>query len=93
MLKMNVRDCRLECLSKLIWEFAASVRGACAAQPVYKFDAATGLGLYRNIGSAVMSGRIAAIDAVEAGAHRLRWICQWWRLEVAQWRDHLQTRL
>jgi photosystem II stability/assembly factor-like uncharacterized protein len=37
------------------------------AQSAYKFDAATVSGLpARNIGSAVMSGRIAAIDAVEA---------------------------
>ena len=35
------------------------------AQPTYKFDAATVSGLpARNIGSAAMSGRIAAVDAV-----------------------------
>ena len=36
------------------------------AQTTYKFDAATVSGLpARNIGSATMSGRIAALDAVE----------------------------
>jgi len=37
-----------------------------AAQAPYRFDAATVSGLpARNIGSATMSGRIAAVDAVE----------------------------
>ena len=37
-----------------------------AAQAPYRFDAATVSGLpARNIGSATMSGRIAALDAVE----------------------------
>jgi photosystem II stability/assembly factor-like uncharacterized protein len=37
-----------------------------AAQAAYKFDAATVSGLpARNIGSATMSGRVAAVDAVE----------------------------
>src|SRR5271157_5674080 len=37
-----------------------------AAQAAYRFDAATVSGLpARNIGSATMSGRIAALDAIE----------------------------
>ncbi len=40
--------------------------GAAMAQNAYKFDAATVSGLpARNIGSATMSGRVAAVDAVE----------------------------
>ncbi len=40
--------------------------GAAVAQNAYKFDAATVSGLpARNIGSATMSGRVAAVDAVE----------------------------
>src|ERR1700676_1987415 len=49
--------------------FAAAMLCAplqAAAQAPYRFDAATVSGLpARNIGSAVMSGRIAAVDAVE----------------------------
>src|SRR5271170_917529 len=47
--------------------FAASLPLLSAqAQPPYRFDAATVSGLpARNIGSAAMSGRIAALDAVE----------------------------
>ena len=38
----------------------------CHAQAPYRYDAATVSGLpARNIGSATMSGRIAAVDAVE----------------------------
>src|ERR1700732_3595974 len=40
--------------------------GQAAAQAAYRFDAATVSGLpARNIGSATLSGRIAAVDAVE----------------------------
>ena len=70
---MNARICRSQSLSKLIWSVACAALCATllvevsVAQPSYKFDAATVSGLpARNIGSAVMSGRIAAIDAVEA---------------------------
>src|SRR6202790_1901643 len=49
--------------------FAAAMLCAplqAAAQAPYRFDAATVSGLpARNIGSAVMSGRVAALDAVE----------------------------
>src|SRR5580704_15822866 len=50
------------------WSGAALL--ACAAlasaQGTYKFDAATVSGLpARNIGSATMSGRVAAVDAVD----------------------------
>src|ERR1700686_2065130 len=45
---------------------ALGASGQAAAQAAYRFDAATVSGLpARNIGSAVMSGRIAAVDAVE----------------------------
>jgi len=45
---------------------ALCVGPAVLAQSNYKFDAATVSGLpARNIGSATMSGRIAALDAVE----------------------------
>ena len=69
---MNVRVCQLQSWSKLMFSFTgaalcvAILSVAVVAQPAYKFDAATVSGLpARNIGSAVMSGRIAAIDAVE----------------------------
>ena len=42
-----------------------AITGSAAAQQPVKFDSATISGLpARNIGSAVMSGRIAAVDAV-----------------------------
>ncbi|HZD32499.1 MAG TPA: hypothetical protein VE779_12660, partial [Candidatus Angelobacter sp.] len=45
--------------------FLAAWAVSAAAQPPVKFDSATISGLpARNIGSAVMSGRIAAVDAV-----------------------------
>ncbi len=49
------------------WMVLALLCGPLAfAQPSYRFDAATVSGLpARNIGSATMSGRIAAVDAVE----------------------------
>src|SRR5882724_5942571 len=68
-LKMNVRVYRPASLSKLILSvtFAAlCIVSLGLAQTSYKFDAATVSGLpARNIGSATMSGRIAALDAVE----------------------------
>src|SRR6202171_4852047 len=66
---MNVRVLRSQSLSKLT--LSVALAAVCAApqvfaQPAYKFDAATVSGLpARNIGSAMMSGRIAAVDAVE----------------------------
>jgi hypothetical protein len=66
---MNVRECRSASLLKmtLLVTFAVLCAAPVAfAQPSYKFDAATVSGLpARNIGSATMSGRIAALDAVE----------------------------
>src|ERR1700675_1059039 len=53
------------------WEVIVLIASLCATalafgQGGYKFDAATVSGLpARNIGSATMSGRIAAVDAVE----------------------------
>src|SRR6202795_2333274 len=53
------------------WEVIVLIASLCAtlpaaAQAAYRFDAATVSGLpARNIGSATMSGRIAAVDAVE----------------------------
>src|ERR1700728_3835498 len=45
---------------------ALCAHGQAAAQAAYRFDSATVSGLpARNIGSATMSGRIAALDAVE----------------------------
>src|SRR5438128_12681124 len=68
-LTMNVRLYSSASLSKLILlvTFAAlCVAPLALAQTSYKFDAATVSGLpARNIGSATMSGRIAALDAVE----------------------------
>ena len=65
---MNARICRSQTLSKLISSVACAalcatlLMGVSVAQPSYKFDAATVSGLpARNIGSAAMSGRIAAI--------------------------------
>jgi photosystem II stability/assembly factor-like uncharacterized protein len=66
---MNVRVRRSQSLSKLtlcVALAALSTAPQVLAQPSYKFDAATVSGLpARNIGSATMSGRIAALDAVE----------------------------
>src|SRR6266436_2888872 len=69
LLKMNARLYSSASLWKLI--SAVTLAALCVAplvlaQTRYKFDAATVSGLpARNIGSATMSGRIAALDAVE----------------------------
>src|ERR1700704_1896841 len=66
---MNARLCRSSSLPMLT--LSVILAALCAAplvvaQTAYKFDAATVSGLpARNIGSATMSGRIAALDAVE----------------------------
>jgi photosystem II stability/assembly factor-like uncharacterized protein len=66
---MNVRARRFPFLPKVsLWFGVAylSVSMLGLAQTAYKFDAATVSGLpARNIGSAMMSGRIAAVDAVD----------------------------
>src|SRR2546425_4337216 len=66
---MNARPFRSQLLLKLyVWSVFALLTVAAQAfgQAGYKFDAATVSGLpARNIGSAMMSGRIAALDAVE----------------------------
>src|SRR6266704_2609626 len=68
-LTMNVRLYSSASLSKLILSVPFAVLYVAPlvlAQTSYKFDAATVSGLpARNIGSATMSGRIAALDAVE----------------------------
>src|SRR5258708_33432439 len=65
---MHVRGLKFTALS-LSWLTLSGALGVAPqmfAQPSYKFDAATVSGLpARNIGSAPMSGRIAALDAVE----------------------------
>ena len=66
---MNARARCFQLLPKLsLWLGIAflSAGGYSSAQASYKFDAATVSGLpARNIGSAMMSGRIAALDAVD----------------------------
>src|SRR3984893_8809804 len=66
---MNARARCFQFLSKLSLWFGITWLGAGMygfAQTAYKFDAATVSGLpARNIGSAMMSGRIAAVDAVD----------------------------
>src|SRR5216684_2940602 len=66
---MNARALCFQFLPKLSLWFGITWLGAgmySFAQTAYKFDAATVSGLpARNIGSAMMSGRIAAVDAVE----------------------------
>jgi len=66
---MNARPFRSQLLLKLyVWSVFAllTVAAQAFAQAAYKFDAATVSGLpARNIGSAMMSGRIAALDAAE----------------------------
>ena len=66
---MNARVCRSQSLINLMLSVACaalSMASLAVAQAAYKYDSATVSGLpARNIGSAVMSGRIAAIDAVE----------------------------
>jgi len=61
------------------------------AQQAVKFDSATISGLpVRNIGSAMMSGRVAAIDAITEDG-RLTvfvWVRQWRGLEVRERRPH-----
>src|SRR6266850_372577 len=68
-LKMNARVYSCASPSKSILSLALAALCAAPlvlAQTTYKFDAATVSGLpARNIGSAMMSGRIAALDAVE----------------------------
>src|SRR5712675_1333443 len=68
-LKMNARVYSSAFLPKLIVSVAFAALCAAPqvlAQTTYKFDAATVSGLpARNIGSATMSGRIAALDAVD----------------------------
>src|SRR5258705_2798434 len=68
-LKMNARLYSSAFLSKLIVALVAAALCAAPlvlAQAAYKFDAATVSGLpARNIGSATMSGRVAAVDAVD----------------------------
>src|SRR5258705_13722703 len=68
-LKMNARLYSSAFLSKLIVSLVAAALCAAPlvlAQATYKFDAATVSGLpARNLGSATMSGRIAALDAVD----------------------------
>jgi photosystem II stability/assembly factor-like uncharacterized protein len=66
---MNTRRSHFSFLTKLSMGSGIALV-ACAAlasgQTAYKFDAATVSGLpARNIGSATMSGRVAAVDAVE----------------------------
>ena len=61
-----------------------------------KFDSGTISGLpARNIGSAEMSGRIAAVAAVNEGgqAHSVRRFGERRRLEIGQRRDHFQAGL
>ena len=66
---MNGRTCCSQFLPKLkLWIAVACLSAGAQAfgQGSYQFDAATVSGLpARNIGSAMMSGRIAALDAVE----------------------------
>jgi photosystem II stability/assembly factor-like uncharacterized protein len=74
-MKMNMRRSHFSFLSRLSMSklniFLAVVSlmlaaGTADSQTTYKFDAATVSGLpARNIGSATMSGRVAAVDAVE----------------------------
>ena len=63
----------------------------CAQTPI-KFDSETisGLGA-RNIGSATMSGRIAAVDAVQEGQRLTIFVGlgERRRLEVSEWRHHV----
>src|SRR5258708_26567218 len=65
---MNARARCFQLLPKLRLWFGIAWLGAgvsAFAQTAYKFDAATVSGLpARNIGSAMMSGRVAALDAV-----------------------------
>src|SRR5258708_33244626 len=66
---MNARARCFQFLPKLSLWFGIAWLGVGvygSAQAAYKFDAATVSGLpARNIGSAMMSGRIAALDAVD----------------------------
>jgi len=66
---MNAHARCFQLLPKLSLSFCLAWLGAGvygSAQTAYKFDAATVSGLpARNIGSAMMSGRIAAVDAVD----------------------------
>jgi photosystem II stability/assembly factor-like uncharacterized protein len=64
---MNARARFAHCFRNAWFAIAISGLGAIAsAQQAYRFDAATVSGLpARNIGSATMSGRIAAVDAID----------------------------
>ena len=70
--------------------------GIVAAQTPIKFDSETisGLGA-RNIGSATMSGRIAAVDAVQEGQRLTIFVGfgERRRLEIVKWRRDVQTGL
>src|SRR5450631_2938037 len=67
---MNTRRSHFSLLTKVsmfLWVFSFMLAaGTAYSQTGYKFDAATVSGLpARNIGSAAMSGRVAAVDAVD----------------------------
>src|SRR5579864_7943738 len=67
---MNARAHRSQSIPSQLFmclvTFFLSSSGLLSAQAPYRFDAATVSGLpARNIGSATMSGRIAAVDAIE----------------------------
>ena len=69
-MKMNTRRNHFSVLTKLgmsLWAVSFMLPADTAySQTGYKFDAATVSGLpARNIGSATMSGRVAALDAIE----------------------------
>ena len=69
-MKMNTRRNHFSVLTKLgmsLWAVSFMLPADTAySQTGYKFDSATISGLpARNIGSAVMSGRIAAVDAID----------------------------
>jgi len=82
MTKMNARFCRVAVLSMeidLIGPNKSESGTLASAQAAYKFDAATVSGLpARNIGSAAMSGRVAAVDAIDqTAASPPSSSCQW----------------
>ena len=62
---MNVSATRVSTVSKWLFAGVMGVALQLSAQTPVKFDSATISGLpARNIGSATMSGRVAAVDAV-----------------------------
>src|SRR5467141_3193532 len=62
---MNMRKWKAFCSAAMIFAVLGSFpSGLTAQEPVFDSDTISGLGS-RNIGSAAMSGRIAAVDAVE----------------------------